>query len=657
MGRFQYKGLESEHSIRIATLQPGAFDDKIKITVSQTDLQKEDTSYEALSYVWGNPDETQSIFCDDATFDITTNLSRALRYLRQEREPRNLWIDAICINQNDIPERNRQVSLMNAIYSRAIKVVIWVGEDDPSAEGAEEMTQLLVSLAAQNPDVLDYNSPIRRSIRDSLSGHEKHVKLLRSGLAFLENEWFHRVWTFQEVFLSRKADIICGRHSFHWELFASAWKILDTIGLKLYSASHESAVTVIATFVWDREMQLGGTRTRERMIRLSNLVRATHRHSASDPRDRIFALIAMVEPRNGVQFVPDYSLTVEDVYIQYARLMIQDDGHLQILSDMSGRETNPSLPSWVPDWRKAMRGQHLAERTRDYPLKYHLHKGFDPPVVIEQNSDSRKLQLRGACVDKVLGLWPLRDFIDEFDPDGVLAGRWQSVLQRYGLFYQVLGQIAFKFPRIYEYSNESCYSAFVRTLAADGLPNSQRCSEIDRQQLFPWYNDLIKLNWRQCVAPLPFDPDSMNNSPYRDMAGGPVHEVYDLLLGRGIPTRWTMEGFSLERIRVDDIYCHLTREILRKMQAVARHRVFFMTEKGYIGIGPRSMRAEDLVYDFLGGDVFYVLRPAEGPVEFRLLGDAYVHGIMDGELWRLAAGGTGLESVKGDLIWQDVVLV
>jgi hypothetical protein len=655
MERFQFKPLESDRSIRIATLHPGSFDDEIKITLSHANLQNEDNSYEALSYVWGNPKETQPISCENTTFDVTTNLSRALRYLREESQPRKLWIDAICINQNDILERNQQVSLMKAIYSSAVEVVIWTGEDDPSAEGAYGMVQFMVSALRSNPDAFDYNSATRRRIRDSINGQEEFKALARSALAFLENEWFYRVWTFQEVFLSRKAKVVCGKYSFHWELFACVWQLLDVIGLKLNR--NPSAITVIATFLWDREMRFNESQTKERVIRLSNLVRSTYRHFASDPRDKIFALIAMVESRNGVQFVPDYSLSVEEVYIQYARLMIQDDGHLQILSDVDRRDSDLSLPSWVPDWRQTRRGVPFAERTRDYAQKYHLHGQFNPQIVIGQNSDLRKLQLRGACVGKIIRLWPLRDFMDEVDPEVVLAGRWQSALRRYKFFFEILSQLVFNFPKIYAHSGESCYSAFVKTLAADDLPNSHRGSESDSKQLFPWYYDMSTLTWEQSIAPLPFDPHAMNDSSYRDKVGGPVHEVFDFLLDRGTPTKWATEYFSLDRIRVEDIYCHLTREIVRKIYSIARQRVFFVTENGYMGIGSRAIDAGDLVYDLLGGDIPYILRSTAASNEFKLLGDAYVHGIMDGELWRLAGDGTRLESVHGDLAWQDVVLV
>ncbi|KAH8646926.1 heterokaryon incompatibility protein-domain-containing protein [Tricladium varicosporioides] len=82
--------------------------------------------YEALSYVWGNPNITQRMKVNGWPLDITTNLFRALLYLRDTTKFRRLWIDAICINQKDIDERAKQVTLMRSIYASAARVIVWI---------------------------------------------------------------------------------------------------------------------------------------------------------------------------------------------------------------------------------------------------------------------------------------------------------------------------------------------------------------------------------------------------------------------------------------------------------------------------------------------------------------------------------------------------
>jgi hypothetical protein len=87
--------------------------------------------YEALSYVWGNPmDEAKTILVDDTHLHITPNLEEALPCIRDRDNTRYLWIDAVCINQNDSREMNHQVNLMSDIYSCTDRVLVFLGSED-----------------------------------------------------------------------------------------------------------------------------------------------------------------------------------------------------------------------------------------------------------------------------------------------------------------------------------------------------------------------------------------------------------------------------------------------------------------------------------------------------------------------------------------------
>ena len=86
-------------------------------------------SYEALSYVWGDGSEKTPIQINGSTLEVGTNLRLALFNLREPNKPRTLWIDAICINQDDISERNQQVTIMGDIYSRARRTVVWLCDE------------------------------------------------------------------------------------------------------------------------------------------------------------------------------------------------------------------------------------------------------------------------------------------------------------------------------------------------------------------------------------------------------------------------------------------------------------------------------------------------------------------------------------------------
>jgi hypothetical protein len=88
---------------------------------------KSGKSYEALSYIWGDIRDSEAILVDGSTVSVTKSLETALRHLRYPDKPRTLWVDYVCINQEDILERSQQVAKMGLIYEQADSVLIWLG--------------------------------------------------------------------------------------------------------------------------------------------------------------------------------------------------------------------------------------------------------------------------------------------------------------------------------------------------------------------------------------------------------------------------------------------------------------------------------------------------------------------------------------------------
>ena len=128
---YQHKPIASESQIRILRLHP-ALNLKAPIRCSLYETSLQDIrdgreSYEAISYVWGSPHGTQKIFCDDKPLLVTMNCLQVLRYLRRKSKARDLWIDAVCIDQRNVQERNHQVALMGDVYRLASEVLIWFG--------------------------------------------------------------------------------------------------------------------------------------------------------------------------------------------------------------------------------------------------------------------------------------------------------------------------------------------------------------------------------------------------------------------------------------------------------------------------------------------------------------------------------------------------
>ncbi|KAI1085067.1 heterokaryon incompatibility protein-domain-containing protein [Whalleya microplaca] len=130
VGKYRYIPLDhTRQDIRLLHLLPGQYLDPISCRLSHNHLDDNPT-YTASSYVWGDKVDCQNITLERTDFSVTPNLYTALQFLRKTDTERIIWIDAICINQEDDPERGFQVSLMDRIYANAQRVFCWLGTPD-----------------------------------------------------------------------------------------------------------------------------------------------------------------------------------------------------------------------------------------------------------------------------------------------------------------------------------------------------------------------------------------------------------------------------------------------------------------------------------------------------------------------------------------------
>ncbi|KAE9380809.1 HET-domain-containing protein, partial [Stipitochalara longipes BDJ] len=118
-----YEPLPSKSSIRLITLHPGDFNDSIRCTLEVFELASV-PSYEAISYVWGDPTPRNRIRCNGRRYLIGDNLNDTIRRVRSKDEPRVIWVDALCIDQVNLGERSHQVLLMRDVYSRTRRTLI-----------------------------------------------------------------------------------------------------------------------------------------------------------------------------------------------------------------------------------------------------------------------------------------------------------------------------------------------------------------------------------------------------------------------------------------------------------------------------------------------------------------------------------------------------
>ena len=184
MPEYIYSKLSQPTSIRLLRLLPSKSDlENLPCELFEYDLQnaaRPYLPYEALSYVWGGESGAFSILLDNRSLNITRNLHTMLSHLRARDWVRIIWVDAICINQADEKEKERQIPFMAEIYARARYVLIWLGDAEDDGDEALEA----ICLAGEIPE--------RDSLRaETLSrmetSSEKIIKLLR-------RPWFQRIW-------------------------------------------------------------------------------------------------------------------------------------------------------------------------------------------------------------------------------------------------------------------------------------------------------------------------------------------------------------------------------------------------------------------------------------------------------------------------------
>ncbi|KAF7536858.1 hypothetical protein G7054_g4173 [Neopestalotiopsis clavispora] len=156
----------------------------------------EDNDYDAISYYWGDPNDTCTIIANGMECSVTRSLHSALRHMRQRYVGRPFWIDGLCINQKDPTERNHQVAEMGRIYSCASFVTIWLGEATPDVEDAYELIS-----GYQTWSQVD-NHRIVEHVRSDKVGAIALTRLLR-------RPYWQRMWVFQEIVLARNGTDIC----------------------------------------------------------------------------------------------------------------------------------------------------------------------------------------------------------------------------------------------------------------------------------------------------------------------------------------------------------------------------------------------------------------------------------------------------------------
>ena len=375
---FKYPVLSKPSSIRICIVHRGSRGDPIDCTI-RVPSREEESEYEAVSYVWTDEADTQSISCNGFRMPVRPNMWNALNHLRQIDRPRTLWFDRLCIDQENEVEKGKQVAMMDKIFSRALKVIVWLGLPPPGDGLPLALTHLIcdnIMGPAYAEDV-----PMEKKIQ----GLDSQQLLQRYGLPLpdsedwrivdrlLHNAWFTRSWTFQEVLLARKVTLHYGpekmpfnadwdEHQFYsFEILLLAVLAFAKRPLrgprKFYTSpmAMSFAYSIFQNQAYRAQAERSRTKYADRSTLLVLLLDRKF-CNATDPRDKIYALLSVASDRKDLGIARRYDIPTSEVYLGVARRMIKCYGLLS-LGCVENPIENPDvlIPSWVPDWTRFMR--------------------------------------------------------------------------------------------------------------------------------------------------------------------------------------------------------------------------------------------------------------------------------------------------------------
>ncbi|KAK1671258.1 heterokaryon incompatibility protein-domain-containing protein [Colletotrichum godetiae] len=403
--------------IRLLTILPGRQTEELRCTCSTISLDSR-PRYNALSYVWGNPDEKAQVIVNGVQVTVNRSLAEALSRIRRQQGPVVIWADALCINQSDEDEKKYQIDLMHRIYGECENCFVWMGDivvkGDSSVAAKQAAAGALNALRiiAEEPHHEELGWPGEGPVARSPAGSG-----LTAGVALqsmMDCEWWHRIWTVQEVCLPPKATVLWGplEISFQTIMDAASYMVqpdehpqhnnifdLFQDGTAIYPKLHTSPFTIpvlsIAhTRFWDQS----------RTDSLNRLWRFRDRRSTY-PKDKLFGIWALLNKKYLPNITPaDYVLDIVVLFSRVTVSLLTSLNNLKPLIGWRGERETAGLPTWVLDLAQPEDSKCTSDFwTHDIAWRqFYAGRGlprFKP--LLNQAENFVLLTLNGIRVDKV----------------------------------------------------------------------------------------------------------------------------------------------------------------------------------------------------------------------------------------------------------------
>ncbi|KAK2741129.1 hypothetical protein FQN57_005730 [Myotisia sp. PD_48] len=337
-----------------------------------------------LSYCWGTASMTEQIIIDGHRFSVTPSLYGALLHFRkissnleedsflsQESDETYWWIDAICVNQNDLSERSSQVGLMTQLYQQGQVTHVWLGEESGDSARAMQIIRELGYLPTSLEEINSWeyirkpgqthrpDGPGRPMVKlpteePPISAKEKHANY-NALINLYQRPWFSRVWIRQEVALPKGVKFHCGTDTCTWEEVMRTADILTYLVDEYHFPSlQQDGIRRNDSFVSCFRQALDLLDIREQINRhgsneyapLQSLALGFRQCQATDPRDKVYAALPLTDPDH-TEIRADYRKDKHEMYKEVTLSLMADN--LDFLSGCQNPSRIGGLPSWVPD--------------------------------------------------------------------------------------------------------------------------------------------------------------------------------------------------------------------------------------------------------------------------------------------------------------------
>lgn len=616
--QYQYLDFES-CEFRILTINCEEDDHKVHCNLETTSLLGPIIGrYTALSYCWGDLSNTVPIIVDECQVPVTTNLEAALRQLHL-RGYHRVWVDALCINQEDQEERGSQVQIMRQIYSRADEVIIWVGPaDDDTAEAVKYLLERSSSMPAVSADG---NNQIRPEASteasvspemvnvtwhqnnqyDANQGSPRYSHLEKAKKVWIRNQWsiiqdffdqpyWKRVWVIQEVAVAAHLMVLYGSSQIPWEHVTRAivgWK-QTLMSLPTSHLSHLYAAHLLD--IRDR------LKVRKKPILLFDAIMMSHKSMATDPRDKIFALLGLTVDGPKLVPVPNYKHSLGEILRDMTRAMVVAERSLDLIFIRSLHPPeDPKMHSWVPPWLTNRAFSFWSKPMTVLEDRLLSGRSRFNEIPILPTSEPGILRVKGVILDEIFAL------------SSALGHKANPLLKGCGL-ERCDYSIHWENNLIKFYPSgptNALWQALCLEHAFHPFNNSGK-----------FYNKLDVMKLRSCFASLwSLQGTIACSAELRDW----LDENATMKIGRLTFEEWAKEGVQTDQHTTADLnrFCNVLIAVLKSSLRLVVTRI------GYVSMAPPQARKGDILCYLKGCSVPVILR-GNLTAGFRVVGCCYI---------------------------------